>query len=350
MNKVIEEDIKTILASDADWEKLRGARVLVTGATGMLGSWVISVLKTLNEQREYGIAVFAVVRSRRKAISGISNIIQDVTDPIVTDAAKDGFDYVIHLASPASPKIMAEDPAGTIAANTLGTWNTLELARKSGAKGYLFLSSREVYGQPAEGQDFFTEDTYGTVDPLDPRSCYPEGKKAAETMCVCFREQYGLNAKIARLTHTFGPGMSLDDGRVQADFLRDVVNGRDIVLKSDGSSVRSYLYVADAVSAIFRILLDEPGNETGEAPVYNISDEDAAVSIRELAETMAACFPEKEIGLKFEIPEGGTKGTAPFTKGILKADRLRALGWEPAFGLEEGIRRTVAFFAPGSQD
>ena len=155
-------------------------------------------------------------------------------------------------------------------------------------------------------------------------------------MCASFADQYGLNAKIARLAHTYGPGMSIDDGRVQADFLRDVVNHRDIGLKSEGTAIRTYTYVGDAVSAMFRILLDS------EDMVYNIASEESTVSIKELAAAMVAAFPERELKLVFDIPKSaGSTGCAPFTLGILSSERLREIGWTERFGLTEGLKRTV---------
>lgn len=150
--------------------------------------------------------------------------------------------------------------------------------------------------------------------------------------------------KIARLAHTFGPGMSVDDGRVQADFLRNVINNQDIVLKSDGSAIRTYTYIADAVGALFRILLDS------DDVVYNISSEESTVSIKQFAEAMAGAFPERNLKLVFDIPEDTrNQGTAPFTMGILSSDRIKALGWKPMYTLEEGIRRTVRYLESEGQ-
>lgn len=341
MNQILREDIHSILAEDIRWDKLKHKKVLLTGASGMLGSYLMACLVTLNEEQDFGIELTGLVRHPEKLDPAVREKIhvlkQSVTEPI---SAQPAFDYVLHTASPASPAIMKKDPVGTIAANVLGAWNTLQAAKESGAEGYLFLSSREIYGQPLPGQSVFTEETYGFVDPLDPRSCYPEGKKAAETMCVSFHQQYGLNTKAVRLAHTFGPGMSVDDGRVQADFFRDVINHRDIVLKSEGTAIRTYTYVRDAVCGIFYILLNAPEEEIA----YNISSEEATVSIRQLAEAMTETFPERNLSLKFDIPvSAGNTGTAPFTAGTLCSDKLKALGWEPKTSLEEGIRRTVAF-------
>lgn len=337
---VFEEDIKSIIDEDLRWDKLIDANVLITGASGMIGRYLLYSIDRLNQERDYNINLFALVRNPDKLPEDIRSRInilkQDVTKPIECETE---FDFIVHAASPASPKIMRDDPVGTMCANVLGAFNTLELARRGSGKGYLFVSSREIYGQPYETQERFTEDTYGLVDPLNVRSCYPEGKKAAENMCICYKVQFGINTKIARLAHTFGPGMSIDDGRVQADFIRDVINHEDITLKSRGEAVRTYTYVSDAVRAILRILLNS------DDVVYNISSEESTVSIKDLAQTLVDSFPERELQLKFDIDENEKNtGCAPFTLGILDSSKIRQLGWSPSYSLGEGLIRTVRFF------
>lgn len=340
MNRVLKEDIEMILHSDIHWEKLKGKTVLITGASGMIGSYMMYALAELNDTMQYGIHIIAMLRNVNKLPAELREredveiSVQDVTNKITIEG---NVDYIVHAASPASPLIMQNQPVETIAANTLGTFNTLALAKEKNAEGYMFISSREIYGQPHEGQEFFYEDTYGFVDQLNPRSCYSEGKKAAETMCVCFREEYGLNTKIARLAHTYGPGMSIYDGRVQADFLKNVYHHEDIVLKSEGTAIRTYTYIGDAVEALFRILLNS------DDMVYNIGNEDSKVSIRQLAEIMVDIYPERNLKLVFDIPEGGTKGTAPYTLGILHSGKLRGIGWVPKFSVKEGFKRTLEY-------
>ncbi len=340
MNRILAEDLEMIIREDISWEKLKGKTVLITGASGMVGSYMLRVLNQLNDKKNYGIQVIAMLRNEKKLSEEVRNR-EDVTvlkgDVTQEFEIAGDIHYVIHAASPASPLIMQNQPVETIAANTLGTFHTLNLAKKKDAEGYMFISSREVYGQPHEGQEFFYEDTYGFVDPLNPRSCYSEGKKAAETMCVCFHEEYGLNTKLARLAHTYGPGMSVDDGRVQADFLKNVIRNEDIVLKSEGTAVRTYTYIADAVTALYRILLDS------EDMVYNIGNEAGKVSIKELAETMVSIYPERGLKLVFDIPEGGTKGTAPYTLGILSSEKIRKIGWKPKYSVKEGFKRTIEY-------
>lgn len=340
MNRILEDDLKTIIAEDLSWEKLKNKTVMITGASGMVGSYMLYVLLMLNDEKHYGIKVDAVMRNVNKLPEEIRN--REDVNVVVADVTKDipdvgDIDYIIHAASPASPLIMQNQPVETIAANTIGTFKTLELAKEKNAEGYLFISSREIYGQPDEGQEFFYENTYGFVDQLNPRSCYSEGKKAAETMCVCFHEEYGLNTKIARLAHTYGPGMSIYDGRVQADFLKNVYHNEDIVLKSEGTAVRTYTYIADAIAGMYRILLDS------EDIVYNIGNEAGKVSIRDLAEILVSIYPERGLKLVFDIPEGGTKGTAPYTLGILSSEKLRKLGWNPKYSVKDGFKRTLEY-------
>lgn len=339
MHRILKEDINNILKGNLNWRAFDGTNVLITGASGMIGSYILNTLIELRNKAEYNFNIYVLVRNKNKLSEEVREevevIQQSVVEPIVTDIK---FDYVIHTASPASPLIMRNDPVGTIAANTIGTYNTLKLAKEGSGKGYLYISSREIYGQPYENQEVFTEDSYGFVDPLNVRSCYPEGKKAAETMCVCFKEQFGINTKIARLAHTFGPGMPVDDGRVQADFLRNVINNEDIVLKSEGTAVRTYTYVGDAVLALFYILLNS------DDIVYNISSEDSTVSIKQLAETLVDAYPERGLKLVFDIPESsGNTGCAPFTLGILSSEKIRRIGWKPLYNLKEGLMRTVKF-------
>lgn len=340
MNRILEEDLLDIMKQPVNWGKLKNKSVMVTGASGMVGSYFVRTLLKLNEEQNLNIHVICVVRNTNKIGEDIRNseaaevISHDVTQKMEYAGT---VDYIIHAASPASPLIMKDNPVETIGANVLGTYYTLELAKEKNAEGYMFISSREIYGQPSENQEFFTEETYGFVDPLNPRSCYPEGKKAAETMCASFAAEYGLNAKVARLAHTYGPGMSIYDGRVQADFLKNVLFNEDIVMKSEGLPVRTYTYIADAVAGMFFILLN------GGAPVYNIGDENAKISIRGLAELLVKITPERNLKVKMEIPEGGTKGCAPFTLGILDSTRLRGLGWKPWHTIEEGFGRTINY-------
>ena len=343
MNKILKEDAIQIIEDNNKLPELKGTNFMITGASGMVGIYFVNTLLTLNELYDYGINLYLVVRSPQKLPEYVLNdknvhiVKQDVTIPFDLDVP---MDYVVHAAGPASPLIMKEKPVETNFANTIGTANALTYAKDHGAKGFLFVSSREIYGQPEEGQEFFYEDgKLGQVDHLVPRNGYAEGKKAAENMCASFKDEYGLNAKAVRLAHTYGPGMSIYDGRVQADFLNNVVHNEDIVLKSTGAAVRTYTYIADAVNAMFKVLL------YSKDLVYNIADEKCKTSIKELAETMVGIYPERKLKLVFDIPEEEkNQGTASFTLGILATDKIRnELGWTPKYSIHDGFKRTIDY-------
>lgn len=343
-SKIVDEDIEKIIdecTSKLLLEKLKDKTVLITGASGMIGSYFLYTLLKLNKLYNSNIHIKILIKNERKIDSKVKEnplvniIIQDVTNEIKID---EKVDYIIHAASPASPKIMKEYPVETNFANTIGTANALKLALEKKALGFLFISSREIYGEPNLGQEEFTEEgILGQVNPLIPRNGYAEGKKAAENMCASFKEEYGLNTKIVRLAHTYGPGMSIYDGRVQADFLNNIMHNENILLKSDGSSVRTYTYIADAITAMFLVLLNSRDI------VYNIGDENSKTTIKELAETLVNIKKEKNLKLIFDIPNDSiNKGCASFKNGILSTKKIRSeLGWNPKYGIEEGFRRTI---------
>jgi len=341
--KVIDEDTIDIIdfcSKELLCKNLQNKTVLITGASGMIGSYLCYTILKLNELYKANIKIICIIRNINKLDNYIRNnpqvivVIEDIINELKLDCK---IDYIIHAASPASPKIMSEQPVETNFANTIGTANTLKLAIEKHVLGYLFISSREIYGEPNPGQEIFTENgPLGQVNPLVPRNGYAEGKKAAENMCSGFKEEYNLNTKIVRLAHTYGPGMSINDGRVQADFLRNIMNNEDIILKSDGSSIRTYTYIADAIKAILLVLLSS--NDI----VYNIADEDSVTTIKNLAEILISINPEKKLKIVFDIPKEEQKGTAAFKTGILSTAKIRnELKWRPKYNLKDGFKRTI---------
>ncbi|MBW1640526.1 NAD-dependent epimerase/dehydratase family protein [Microbacterium resistens] len=345
-NPVISADLDEIVARALPWERLFGASVLVTGASGMLPSYTVLTLLTLNDRHDAGITVYGLVRNGEKARTVLADIIdrsdfhlvvQDVSEPLTLDAP---IDYVVHGASAARPSSHAADPVGTIRANLTGTFNMLDLCVRKQTRGFVFMSSAEVYGAQPEGTELISENSYGGIDVLNPRACYSEGKRAAETISVAYAAQYGLTCRIVRFGHIYGPGMALDDGRVQADFAANVVNGRDIVLNSDGTAVRTYTYVSDAIAGMFTALLR--GTETA----YNVADPAGLVSIRRLAELFTHVRPE--LGLKLIFTnEADSRVFHPVKAQGLDSARLAALGWKAEVSLPSGLERMVTALSAG---
>jgi UDP-glucuronate decarboxylase len=337
---VVAADLAEILDRDLPWDALAGAHVLVTGASGMLPSYTVRTLLALNDRSDAGITVHGLVRSEAKArrlLADVADrpdfhlIVQDVSDPIELD---DPLDVVIHGASAARPALHGSDPVGTIKANLLGTIGLLDLCVAKGAREFVLMSSAEVYGAQPPGTELIDEDSYGGLDILNPRACYSEGKRAAETIGAVYQAQHGITFRAVRFGHIYGPGLALDDGRVQADFAADVVRGRDIVLNSDGSAVRTYTYVADAIAGMFYALL------LGDRTAYNVADAGGYVAIRRLAELFTRVRPEKGLRLLFTDADH-ERAYSPATGQGLDSARLAALGWRATVDLPTGLDRMV---------
>lgn len=316
---------------------LSGSTVLVTGAYGFLGQGLVAALL------EGGAAVVAVGRDPQKARQrlgdrkGLRVVVGDVNEPLAYDGPAD---YVVHAASAASPKRYGIDPVGVLSPNIFGTRRLLELARERATRRFLFVSSAEVYGVVPESRQPILETEPGGVDPLAVRSCYAESKRMGEALCAAWQRQHGVPAVVARLFHTYGPGMDLEDGRVFADFTADAVAGRPIAVKGEGLDRRAFCYRDDAVSGLLTLL--ERG-VPGEA--YNVANDEAESGVFELAERIQRLFPDRVSGVaKTPRPAAEGYASSPVRRAVPSTAKLRALGWAPRIGLDEGFRRTVESF------
>jgi UDP-glucuronate decarboxylase len=344
MHPVVEEDLRAIAAVDLPWGDLEGRTVVVSGAGGLIAGCLVEAL--LYRNAHGGGAPTRVVglerhldraRERFAGYQGRADLQLvggDICEPVGVDGP---VDYVIHAASQASPKVYSTDPVGTLLANTHGTLNLLRLAQAKEAHGFLFVSAGEVYGQPLDPAAPLREDRFGTLDPTNVRSCYGEGKRAGESLCVSWHHQHGLRTVIPRLFHTYGPGMRLDDGRIFADFVADVLAGRDLVLRSDGSARRVFCYLADAVVGLLTVLL-----KGAAATAYNLANPAAELSILELAELLVRLFPEKHLAVVRQ-PRAASDPymPSPYQRSTADITRIRALGWEPKTEPAAGFLRTV---------
>lgn len=346
-NSVITEDLEDIIKYDLNWQAMAGKTVLIAGANGFLPAYLVETLLHLNDSwHKEPVKVIAVVRNREKALRRFSDyvgrndlqlIVQDICQPLEIDGP---IDYIIHAASQASPKYYGKDPVGTLSANILGTYNLLELARAKQVMSFLFFSSGEVYGEVGADQIPTREDVYGYLDPLDVRSCYAESKRMGENMCVCWHHQHGVPAKIVRPFHTYGPGLDLNDGRVFADFVSDIVHCRNIVMKSDGSASRAFCYLSDATIGFFLVLLHGKNAEA-----YNVGNDEGEVSVLELANVMIGLFPEKKLQVirKSEVlSEDYLK--SKITRNCPDIAKISALGWKPVVSVADGFKKTVRSF------
>lgn len=315
---------------------LRGRTVLVTGATGLIGAALVRRLVAGGEAS----TVYAACRNigRAQALFGpetsrLRFVPYEAERPLAGDTA---YDYIIHAASGASPAQFQADPVGVMMANIVGLRLLLDYGRAHQMRRLLYLSTGEVYGQGEAEQ--WTEEMSGYVDSMSPRSCYPASKRAAETLVASYHAQYGTDALVARLCHTYGPGFTPADNRAYAQFLRRAAAGEDIVMKSAGGQYRAWLYVEDAVDALLVILARGLA-----ATAYNVASEASTVTIRQLAETIA-----REAGCRvvFDIDAGAAP--APIRRAVFSTARLRALGWTARHTLGEGVRATLAALTGGA--
>lgn len=301
-------------------------KFLITGANGLIGSYLVDYLSFA------GAKVYAMSRSIDKLKFRFNNqniklIEQDLNEPLKIN---DKFDYIIHAASNAHPLAFSKDPVGTMKTNLLGTINLLEMSKNSNSK-FLYLSSGEIYGNNIDHD--FTEDDLGVVDTRIARSCYPESKRAAETLCVSYCDQFGIHTNIARLCYVYGHTITDDNSRADAQFLRNALLGKDIIMKSKGTQRRTYCYVADAVSALLFILLNGVKSE-----VYNIANPHSIATIAQYAQILANIA---NVNLKFELPdEIEQKGYSKQADSVLSAQKLINMGWKPLYDINIGLEHT----------
>lgn len=313
---------------------LEGKNILVTGAAGLIASAVVEMLL-----KHYPTAeVYAMVRSEKKALHRFENhlsnprlhiLVGDVNTSLAVDIS---FHYIIHAASNANPNAYATHPVETLWTNINGTRNLLEYGRTHGIERFLYVSSGEVYGNGEQTE--WVENDSGKVDTMTLRACYPSSKRAAETMCVCYAEQYGVNVVVGRPCHTYGPRFTDDDNRAFAQFIRKARAHEDIVLKSAGEQYRSWIFVEDCAEALLSILQKGENKQA-----YNIADQQSNVTIRTLAETIADIAGVKVV---YDLPSSiESKGYSAMKRAIFNTEKLCALGWKPMFSLYKGLTIAV---------
>lgn len=335
MNKILKEDIESFSLSEDLTEELSGKKIIVTGATGLIGSIFVRCINALN----IGVSFILPVRNANKA----KTLFPQEADLIEIEETElpDFFrnndsecDYIIHCASPTNGEYMTHKPVETFLLAIESTKEILEYARRKRVKGIVYVSSIEYYGQIFDNNPV-SEYMTGVVDHTSTRSSYPLGKQAAEFLSFSFAKEYEVPVKIARLTQTFGAGISKDDNRVFAQFARSVIENKDIILHTKGESAKPYCYTTDAVMALIYILLR---GENGEA--YNVATPGTYVNIRRLAEMYRDNF---NADISVEIKEIGNNAYAPVTTVNLDSSRLQSLGWRPHYNMKEMLGRLIEY-------
>lgn len=326
-----------------DFSALYNKSIMITGATGMIGQNIVSYIRRLNEKENATITIIAHGRSEEKlkALYGeyLNEALIKTTICDVTELQYDGpVDYIIHTASiTGGSKQHLDYPMRTLGTAIDGTRRVLDLAMEKKCKGAVFLSSLEVYGYTGNAEKNITETDGGYIDTMNPRSSYSEGKRISECMFTAYAKQYGLPAMVARLTASFGAGVSRKDNRVFAQFAKSILAGEDIILKSTGETVRDYCDAMDVAAALLTILaFGTPGQ------AYNVANMDTEISIRDLAQKFIDLYPEAGSKLVFDLKEDAAKlGYNPVMRNVLDSTKLMRLGWKPEYSIDDMIRHLV---------
>ena len=342
-NPIIKTDMEEIFLNVPESTRLFHKKIYISGASGMIASYLVSFFIWLNEEQNAGIEIYAGIRNRQKcdlrfgeyAKKSCFHLIQkDVLFPLPDDVQPD---YVIHAASLASPQYYGLYPVETMLPNVVGTYQLLEYARNHDVDGFLFFSSGAVYGT-AEGSVSISENSIGLLDYLARGNSYGESKRCGEALCFSYSDEYHVPVKIARIHHTYGPTIDIDnDSRVFSEFVGNIVKYQDIVIKSSGESKRAFCYITDTISALLIILLN---GKNGEA--YNVGNPDEYIRIRDLAAVLTSLFPERNLSAKFEKRQNDAYVSSPNSRLVpLDVGRLKGLGWENKVSIKEGFMRTV---------
>jgi nucleoside-diphosphate-sugar epimerase len=339
-NELYKMDIETIASINIDWDKLRNKNILITGATGLIGTFLIDLLMYRNYQYNDNITIYAVSRNKEKAITRFKEYFDSSLFGFISKDIQDSFefnahiDYIIHGASNTHPVAYATEPINTILLSLLGTKSILDFVSNYNVKRILFLSTVEIYGENRGDVEIFNEDYCGYIDCNTLRAGYPEGKRAAEALCQAYIKERKIDVIIARCCRVYGPTMRDDDSKAIAQFLLNAAKEENIILKSKGDQLYSYCYVADICSALLVMLLN---GKNGEA--YNISNNDFKLSLLEIANILSE-YTGKDI--VFDTPSQiESSGYSKATKALLDSSKLRTLGWKPVYSLKDGIIRTV---------
>lgn len=343
--KLYNDDICSVATLPYPWEHLKNRSILITGASGMVGSFLIDVIMYRNMNFGDNCCIIAVSRNnenmklRFRKYLGHNTLMffqKDINKTI--NELFESVDYVFHAASNTHPVAYASDPIGTIATNIIGLSNLLEFALDHNTNRFIFASTVEVYGENRGDVEKFSEDYCGYINCNTMRAGYPESKRAGEALCQAYIKQKGLDVVIPRLSRIYGPTMLSSDTKAISQFIKRGVQGKNIVLKSKGSQLYSYSYVADAVSGVLAVLFY---GQCGEA--YNIADEKSDITLKDLSELIANISGTNVV---FELPEKTeSEGYSNATKAILEATKLKKLGWKSQYDISEGIRRTISILS-----
>lgn len=333
-------DVDEVVKSLPELAELAGKSVMITGAAGLICSSVVDIFMRYNDSHEKKIEIYAAGRCFEKMTFRFHGMVtRDDFHFVVYDASKTDnkldfhCDYIIHGASNAFPSMIVKEPVETMISNFIGIKYLLDYAKEYGTKRILYISSSEVYGKK-DGEKPYREGEYGYIDLLNSRNSYSVGKRAAETLCASYSDEYGVETVIIRPGHIYGPTASPHDNRVASTWAYAVARGEDVIIKSDGSQLRSYCYCLDCASAMLKVLIKGENIHA-----YNISNPESVITIKQMAELLVKAA---NVNLKMEPPtKEEKKGINPMRNSSLDSASLQGLGWSGLFDAQRGFSHTV---------
>lgn len=341
-NELYKEDIKYISELNLPWDDLRNESILISGASGLVGSCLIDVIMHQNMHFNLNCKIYAMGRNVKKAAERFkycwnnnlfSFIFHDINEPLNDENIGD-VGFVLHMASNTHPVAYAINPIETITTNIIGVNNMLEFAVEHNVIRFVFASSNEIYGENRGDVELFDENYCGYINSNTLRAGYPESKRCGEALCQAYRKQKSLNLVIPRFTRSYGPTMLMSDTKAISQFIKKGIASEDIVLKSAGTQYYSYTYVCDAVAGLLTVLLC---GKDGEA--YNITDQKSDITLKNLAQIVAEVSGTKVV---FESPdEIESTGYSTATKARLDGSKLIKLGWSAKYDIKFGMKRTI---------
>lgn len=340
-NSMYLDDLNYLSGLNLPWNKLKNKSIMISGATGLIGSTIVDLIMNLNK---YGLncSVFALGRSKERMQKRFKycfdNILfhfiqYDVNSPLLMESEKT-IDYIMHLASNTHPLQYSTDPIGTITTNIIGLKNLLDFSLMHNTKRFVFVSSCEIYGENRGDIEKFNEEYCGYINSNTLRAGYPESKRCGESLCQAYIKQKNIDVVIPRLPRIYGPTLLKTDSKAMSQFLHKAIMQEDIVLKSLGNQFYSFLHVIDCVSGLLTIFLK---GKCGES--YNLADENSDITLKELAKIIADYANRRII---FDTPDDiESYGYSKVTKSLLDPSKIKKLGWNCKYDIKTGVIRTL---------
>ena len=345
-SKILIKDFDEIVLQKTNLKKLANKHILIAGANGFIGSYILSFFLYLNEIKSLNITIHALVRNKKKLNHILEKnkkneylIIYQNDISKLKPKISHNIDYIFHLASKASPQEYINNPLDIIESNLFGTFNLAKIALEKDCERFVYFSSGEVYGSPVSKNQKFSEESFGTIDPLKLRSSNTESKRMAENIILSINKKESLDFNIIRPFHTYGPGMSLDSGLIHNELISNILSNENLILKSNGLAKRNFCYISDFLAGFLKVLIHGEKN-----CAYNIANPYEEITIKSLAKKLIHISKYSNLKVIYKIDNKNTTRDNNVSRSLPSIEKIKKLNWEPKIDLDEGIKRTLEYY------